>query len=81
MSATIKAIYRDGVFKPLDIVNLKSGDEVDLTYEPRNGLSLDEKRAILERTAGAWADTIDCDQLIRDIYESRSAGSRPEPKL
>jgi predicted DNA-binding antitoxin AbrB/MazE fold protein len=82
MSTTIKAIYADGVFKPLDTVDLNSGDEVTLIYEtPKKPLTLKEKLAILDRTAGAWADTVDCDKLIRDIYESRQAGSRPEPKL
>lgn len=76
MATTIKAIYADGVFKPLDIVNLRSGDEVALTYEPKKGLTLEGKVAILERTAGAWAESIDCEEFKRMIYESRERGSR-----
>lgn len=77
MSTTIKAIYADGVFKPLDTVELKSGDKVTITYEVRKKeLTVDEKLAIIDRTAGAWAESIDCEEFKRVIYESRERGSR-----
>ena len=33
----------------------------------------------LESSAGGWKDIVDCEQLIHDIYESRSADSRSQP--
>jgi hypothetical protein len=36
---------------------------------------------VLEATFGGWADTIDCEELKRRIYESRLQGTRPEVKL
>lgn len=86
--ATYKARYTNGVLKPLEEAGLKEGEEVVFMKEdsalfarPAKEMSLDEAREILWRTSGAWADTIDCEKLERDIYESRISGSRPAPEL
>ncbi len=70
------AIYSDGVLKPSAPLNLQEGAQVKLTVEPDQPRSLEERRAALRETFGAWKDTIDCDKLIEDIYASRAVVSR-----
>ena len=36
---------------------------------------------VLEATAGAWEDSVDCEDLKRRIYENRLISSRPEVRL
>ncbi len=48
-----------------------SRDE-DIAYEP----DPEYVRATLAATLGSWAD-LDVDEMIREIYEAREAGSRP----
>lgn len=48
-----------------------SRDE-DIAYEP----DPEAVRAMLADVAGSWAD-LDVDEMIREIYEAREAGSRP----
>lgn len=36
---------------------------------------------VLEATAGAWKDSLDCEDLKRRIYENRLISSRPEIRL
>ena len=48
-----------------------SRDE-DIAYEP----DPEYVRATLAATLGSWAD-LDVDEMIREIYEARQAGSRP----
>ena len=44
---------------------------------PRDWRKLNTLRA----TAGAWRGSVDADELIKDIYESRLINTRPEPRL
>ena len=70
------ATYSEGVLKPAAPLNLQEGAQVKLTIESDPPRSLEERRAALRETAGAWKDTIDCDKLIEDIYASRAVVSR-----
>ena len=70
------ATYSDGVLKPAAPLNLQEDARVKLTFESDRPRSLEERRAALNETFGAWKDTIDCDKLIEDIYASRAAVSR-----
>ena len=87
MAPMHKARFTNGVLMPLDDADLKEGDEVVYVkagLEPPSALECrDPARAAiaLKRTAGSWADLIDCDRLIRDIYESRMIDTRPKPEL
>ena len=36
---------------------------------------------VLTATAGAWKDTVDCEELKRQIYGDRLISSRPEVRL
>ena len=80
MQKTIKARFKKGVIEPLEKLELAEGEEISVTIS-----TLSETRKTLEAfklTAGAWKDTVNCDELIREIYESRRASrKRPAVKL
>ena len=78
MGTTIKARFSGGVLTPLERVELREGEEVTVTI-----IALPSKRHPdwLERTAGGWVGLIDAEKLKREIYESRSLLTRPEPRL
>lgn len=83
MVRTVKARFSGGVLKPLERLDLNEGDEVtvSVTLPTSKPLSADDAKEIFERTAGGWADLIDCEKLERDIYESRLRGNRPKPEF
>ena len=60
-------------------MELKDGEEIVLTIVRRPEIkgTLDAFR----KSRGGWKDLIDCEQLKKDIYESRSIQTRPEVKL
>lgn len=79
MGKTIRARFSKGVIIPLEKIELEEGKEIMVTI-----LDLSEcspKEDPLDASAGAWKDLIDCDELIKNIYESRRIATRPEPKL
>jgi len=88
MGITHKARFTNGVLKPLDEdKELREGDEV-VYFRAEAGVSpiLERRDPVqaaraLDETAGSWADLIDCDKLIRDIYESRLIETRSKPEL
>ena len=77
MIQKLKATYADGVFKPAGRVDLDEGAEVVIFVSDGRDSESDFKG--LASTAGGWKDTINCDQLLRDIYDSRAEVSRREP--
>jgi len=80
MEKTIRARFKKGVLEPLEELELKEGEEIRVTIS-----TLSEAEKTLEAirsTAGAWRKTVDCEQLLKDIYESRRlSAKRPEVKL
>lgn len=80
MEKTIRAKFKKGVIEPLEKLELKEGEEVEVTISP---LSETEKTLdAIRSTAGAWRETVNCEELIKDIYESRRLSARrPEVKL
>ncbi|WP_040335822.1 antitoxin family protein [Candidatus Magnetobacterium casense] len=78
MTKTINARVANGLLEPLDDIDLPDGFEVTVTIS-EGSITPPKKNFIdvLNTTAGAWADTIDCDQLLNDIYENRQRCSRP----
>ena len=70
MIQKLKATYSDGVFKPTGRVDLDDGAEVIISVSDENDSASDFKG--LASSAGGWKDTVDCDQLLRDIYDSRA---------
>ncbi|KJR43172.1 hypothetical protein MCHI_000931 [Candidatus Magnetoovum chiemensis] len=60
---------------------LKNWD-VLITIECDSGITKKKSfREALDSTAGAWRDLVDCDELLRNIYENRSISARPEVEL
>lgn len=76
MVTTFKGIVSNGTIKPLEKTELPDG-EVFVTISNVPAPSTDW----LDRLAGRWANQLDCDQLERDIYESRLVPSRSLPEL
>lgn len=78
MSGNIRARYRNGVIEPLEQLDLPENTEITITIaEARPKDAADA----LERSAGAWKDSVDCDALIRNIYADRLISTRPKPEL
>ena len=76
MSRVIRARAKRGMFEPLEPITVPDGTEVTVTIrEPRSAEDLEAFR----RSAGSWKGLVDADALIRDLYERRLRGSRPEP--
>lgn len=67
MEKAIKARFLEGIFKPLEKVELEEGVEVIVTIKEH----LKETKDAFERAAGSWKGLIDTERLIKDIYESR----------
>jgi predicted DNA-binding antitoxin AbrB/MazE fold protein len=78
MGGTIRARVRDGVLEPLEALNLPEGKEVTVTILD---LTLAGDPDAFLRSRGAWKGLIDAEALIRNIRESRSISTRPEPRL
>ena len=78
MGGTIRARVKRGVLEPLEPLELTEGEEVTLTIMPTPSRP---RADWLTRTAGGWTGLVDGEKLKRDIYESRSLITRPEPRL
>ena len=77
MLTTIKGIYKDGLIKPLEEVNVKDTREVIITFLDK--AKKDDKLKFLS-SAGSWKD-IDTESLKKHIYENRKISNRKEIKL
>ena len=77
MIQELKATYANGVFEPATPVNLDEGTKVVISVTEETESRTDSDG--LELSAGGWSDIVDCEQLIHDIYESRSADSHSQP--
>jgi predicted DNA-binding antitoxin AbrB/MazE fold protein len=78
MAKTIRAKFKGGIFEPLEKIELEEGKEVEVIIPAK----IEKVLEALKETAGAWKDTINCEKLLKDIYESRRlSAKRPEVKL
>jgi predicted DNA-binding antitoxin AbrB/MazE fold protein len=78
MEKIIKARFLEGVFRPIEAVELEEGKEVIVTIKENP----EEKKDLFESAIGGWRGKIDCEKLIKDIYETRKISvKRPEVKL
>ena len=78
MATTVRAMFINGIFKPLEALSFPEGKEVTIIIETPIA---PPKKSGIAATAGAWKDTVDCEQLKKDIYESRQIRTRPEVKF
>ena len=88
---SVRARYSNGVFEPLDEVDLAENQEVLLTVDEKPSAKRDpEMRAgaggwvgqhAMRAGAGSvgWVGQHDPDELIRMLYEARITGSREPP--
>ena len=73
MERTIRAKFRNGMIEPLEKLELEKGKEFLITVKGPLG---PEDR--FEKAMGSWKGRIDCEQLIKNIYESRRpSAARP----
>ncbi len=80
MEKTIRARYRKGLIEPLEKLELEEGEEVEITVSSLAGP--ERAREAIKATAGAWREAVDCDELIKDVYETRRlSAARPEVRL
>lgn len=65
---TIRAVYQDGVFRPLVPVSIKGGTEVDIRYEPKQSAPTTEQiKAEVKRILSlSQDDSISFDGLDHD---------------
>ena len=77
MSRNIRARVRRGLFEPLEPIDVPDGTEVLVTVPDRPS---SEDLEAFRRSAGSWKGLVDADALIRDLYERRRLGTRPEPR-
>ena len=77
--ATIKARFKNGIIEPLENLELEEGEEITLNIIRLSNTDKDEDA--FERSRGSWKGLIDCEELKKDIYESRLINTRPEVKL
>jgi predicted DNA-binding antitoxin AbrB/MazE fold protein len=78
MIKTIKARFTKGRIEPLEKVDIAEGEEITVTIVE---ISKKEEEDPLDTTFGGWADTIDCEELEKNIYDDRLITTRPEVKL
>jgi len=74
---TFKARYKDGIIKPLEKVDIEDGTEITIALLEKKGIDPNG----LIRSFGGWKDTVDCDELLKNIYADRQISTRPEVKL
>ncbi len=81
MPKTIKAVFRNGLIEPLEILDLDDGAEITVTLEDISPpLSEEERRNRFLSSAGGWKDIVD-EKFLDEIYRQRSLRTRPEVSL
>ena len=79
MSRTIRVKFSDGVLVPLEELGLAEGTELQVSFEEKYLLTLEERIKIAKSVAGAWQGKIDGEALKREIYKARRVGSGLPP--
>lgn len=76
----IRAKYRKGIIEPLEKLEMEEEEEVQISAPslPTN----ERSRNTIKAPAGALRKTVDCDELIKEIYKTpRLSAARPGVKL
>ena len=81
MSKTIRAVFTGGVLKPMQKLDLEEDSEVLITIADDPNIPDSEQTIRFKSSMGAWEGTHNPEELLRNIYSDRLAGSRPEPKI
>jgi hypothetical protein len=72
LTAVLDDAAREPIFLERDGERFRLSRDEDIAYEP----DPEKVRATLAVTLGSWAD-LDVDEMIREIYAAREAGTRP----
>ena len=82
MGKTVRARFSKGMIEPLEKLDIREGEEIVISIS-KVPYKRPKKRFsdALKKTAGAWKDLVDCDGLIKNIYNDRLIMTRPEVKL
>lgn len=78
---TLRARYEHGVFKPLERVTFREGDEITFRFESGDALSEEERTRRFLDAAGAWKDAYDWDKFLEETYRERAADTSSERKV
>ena len=73
----IRARVRRGLVEPLEPINVPDGTEVTVII-PDGSTAAD--REAFRSSAGSWAGLVDAEALIRELYDRRLTGTRPESR-
>ncbi len=76
MSKVIKGKYKNGVFEPLEPVDLRENETVEIVVPEK---ATDDGAAFLS-SFGTWKDIVP-ESFIEEVYERRVRGSRPPIEL
>ena len=76
MTTAIKGVYKNGIIKPLEKVDIKGEAEVIITFLNE---TKERKKRFLS-SAGSWKD-MNTEKLKKEIYETRRILTRKETKL
>lgn len=79
MKKTIRVKFSNGVFVPLEELELEEGIELPISFEQKYLIPLEERIERARAVAGSWKGLVDGEAMIREIYEARRLGSRLPP--
>ena len=77
MNKTIRVKFSNGVFVPLEELELEEGIELPISFEQKYLIPMEERIKRFKSSAGAWKGDIDGEALIRQVYEDRRRGLPP----
>ena len=70
MGIRVKAMYEEGVLKPLEEVNLKEGDKIEIEIFPDEG-KIEEAFKVLEEIIPSIEDIVDISEISMNKYMDR----------
>ena len=77
MKKTIRVKFSNGVFVPLEELELEEGTELPISFDQKHLITLEERIRMTRSTAGAWKGEVDGEALIRQTYADRRRGLPP----
>lgn len=79
MYKMIRVRFSNGVFVPLEEIEMEEGTELTVFFEGKYLIPLEERVKLFKSAAGGWKGLVDGEKLIEEIYEARRKGSRLPP--
>jgi predicted DNA-binding antitoxin AbrB/MazE fold protein len=76
MAREVKARFLHGKIEPLEELDLKEGDQITILVQEDSTADDAAATAAFERSAGSWEGTLDFDEFLTDIRNSRKRPQR-----